>query len=422
MAATANTNTDAINALLGDLKETYAKAMENNRVEDTTLQTKFPVQPGSEPVGNKFHVPMLVSHSQSTTYDVSQGTRTLNPIVAPNSIDAQIPAVELSERMLIPFGMMKQSGMGKNVAFLTDQVLKMIALDEALRRQVEFSLLYGGSYVAQISAVSNSSGTNQLTFTSGSFAPGYLANCENQKFDAYSSATGASGQRNTNAALVCTVVDPIAGTMTVTGNSTDTAAIAANDYLFRYNEVGFTMTGLATQLSNTSATLFTNMVPGNYNIVKGNVQGSVGNLSMSRIVKYLAIPKNKGLKGDATGLVSPDGFSALANDLITNRRYDGSYQKGKLETGAETLKVKVGAVTIEFVEHSFLRSAEVYIFKDDTIMRPGVSDIVDNIEGLDLAVMSSTTNGYEFRKWTSQAIFCSAPSKGLVLTGCTFPG
>lgn len=424
MAATLATNTDAVSALLGDLKETYANEMKNLRPQDTTLQEKFPVEPGKEPIGNAFHVPLLVTHSQSTTYDTNQGTKTLTAITAPDSVDAQIPARELSERMLIPYGMLKQSGMGKNVVFLTETVLKMIALDEALRRQVEFSLLYGGSYVAQINVVTYGGGgatTATLTLVSGTYAPGYLSGCENAPWDIYQTSTGTT-QRNTNALIRCTVIDPIGGTATISGNATDLGNVANSDYIFRYNEVGSSITGLAVQLANTSSTLFTNMVPGNYNLLKGNVQGSVGNFAVSRLLKYIAVPKNKGLKGDATCLVSPDGFSCLANDLASLRRFDGTYSKGQMDSGAETIKLRAGGVSLEIIEHMYLRSAESYVFKDESIMRPGVSDITDNIAGMDLAVMSSSSNGFEFRKWTSQAIFCSSPARGLQLTGLTYPG
>lgn len=424
MAAALSTNTDAINALLGDLKETYAKKMENLRPEDTTLQERHPVDTSGQPVGNNFHVPLLVTQSQSTTYDSSQGTRTLTPIVAPDSVDAQIPTREISERMLIPFGMLKQSSMGKNVAFLSDQVLKMLAMDEALRRQTEFGLLYGGSYVAQINVVTYAGGgatSATLTLVSGTYAPGYLAGCENAPWDIYQTSTGTT-QRNTNALIRCTVIDPFAGTATITGNATDLGNVANSDYIFRYNEVGFGMVGLATQLSNTSATLFTNVDPTKYNVLKGNVQSSVGNFSVSRLLKYIAMPKNKGLKGNAITLVSPDGFSCLANDLASLRRFDGTYTKGQLDSGAETIKLRAGGVTLEIIEHMYLRSAESYTYKEESIFRPGVSDITDNIDGLDLSVMSSSSNGYEFRKWTSQNIFCAAPAKALALTGLTYPG
>lgn len=411
--------TDNVTSLLGSVRDTYANEIKDIRVQEDTLAEMFPPDTKAMFVGNQFHLPLIVGQSHSVTFGAQSSFQTLNTPTAPASIDALIPSREMSFRMIIPYGMLAEAEKD-SVSFVTKASLQLIALDAEGRREREWSMLYGQAAVAQNSAFTPSGASGTGTWLAGTWAPAYISGAENQPFDIYSAIGGT--KRNANAAVLLTVVDPIAGTFTVTGNSTDMSAIQATDVWVRFGETNAnTMVGVATQLANTTATLFTNMNPAAWNILKGNVISSVGVLSFEKLLKYVANAKHKGLKGEAAVLLGPDGFSAMANQLSSLRRFDGSYEKGKLTNGAETIQVRAGGVTMDIVEHLFIKQGEVYCAEKDSVYHPAVSDLTDSINGLKLEVMSAGSTGFEFRLWTSSQPVIARPGAGFQLTGVTFP-
>lgn len=420
--------TESVTQLLGTIKQTFNKKLLDDRVTSNVGMEIFPIDKDIPLSSTGFNIPILVAHSQSTTFDASQGSQALTTQTAPQSVNVTVTPKELSERFTVPFGLLAQAAMGQQVSFVTEYSLKMLAIWEALERQVEQSIWYGGTYFAQngsTSAVASSKVT--ITLLSGSFSPAYVAGLLNAPIDMYQ--TDGSTKLNTNAVLTVTAVNLMASggtavTVTVTGNSTDLTAIASSStafQLWRYNENGFGTIGLCTQLANTGSVLFTGMDPTKYNVLSGNVFTSVGNLSSTKLVKYVATAKNMGLKGKARVFICPDGFSALANELSGLRRFDGSYTKGKLESGAETIDLRVGNVVMSLTEVPFLKTSEVYCVSEDSVLRPGVSDITDTIGDMDLSVMSASSNGFEFRVWTSWNLVATAPAQGFCLQGVTYP-
>lgn len=410
--------------LVGVVRETYAKKLKDARVNFTILQDRFKLDEAS-PIGNAFHVPVLLTQSQSTLYDVSGGTRTLPTAVPPVSQDAQIPAMEISERMLIPFGTAAKLEQGAQVSFISTTTLKMLALNKAIKRQVEWSLLYGQSPVAILNSAGSSSASVQYNLLAGSYGYGYLVGCENQNFDVFSPAAGGATAtlRNSNGALQCTAIDVEAGTITLKGATADNAAVQSGDYLWRFmsNSSGqsYEIVGLATQVSN-AGTLF-NINAANYSLWRGTTMPALGNLSVAKVLKMAAKARNRGADGDMLFLCSANGYVAILNDLGASRRIDYTYSKSKLETGAEAVTLHSSNGAIEIIEHPFVKDGDCFLLPEDEVMRPGVTDVVDNLAGQDLAVMSATTNTWDFRVFTAQACFLAAPAHAVYGSGVLYP-
>jgi hypothetical protein len=400
--------------LVGAVKETYAKKLKDARVNFTILQDMFKLDEAS-PIGNYFHIPVLLTQSQSTHYDAAGGTRTLPTPVAPVSQDAQVPAMEITERMMIPFGAAVKYDAGSQVSFISTTTLKMLALNKAVKRQIEWSLLYGGSSLATLS-VGSSATSVTYTMTTGTFGAGYLVGCENQNFDVYD-PTGVT-KRNAVGALSATAVDIEAGTITLAGAAADNAAVQAGDYLWRYNSKGYEITGLATQIANTGS-LF-NINAANYSLWRGSTYSSFGNMAVAKVLKAVSKARNRGADGDMIFLCSANGYAALLADFGAQRRVDYSYSKNKLETGAESITLYSSNGAIEIVEHPFVKDGDAFLLPKDEVMRPGNQDVTDNLGGDDLQVMSSTVNAWDFRVFTQQASFLAAPAHAVYCTGVTY--
>lgn len=416
MASSATTD---FTQILGLVKESYADRVKDARLNFTILQDMFKLDV-QQPIGNYFHVPVLLTQSQSTTYDVAGGTRTLNAAIAPQSADAQIPAMELTERMFLPFGVIGKLDQGRTVSFVSSTTLKMLALNKALKRQIEWSLLYGGQQVAILATVGANTASVTYTLTSGSYGAGYLVGAENQNFDVF--APNGTTLRN-SAALQCTAIDIEAGTITLTGVAADNNAVVAGDYLWRFGSrasggTSYEITGLATQIANTG-TIF-NINAANYSLFRGVTVSSLGNLSVQKVLKMVAKARNRGADGDMVFLASANGYAALLSDLNAERRVDYTYSKNKMETGAESVVLHSSNGAVEIVEHPFVKDDHCFLLPKDEVMRPGVSDVTDNLSGNDFSVMSGTTNAFEFRVWTSQASFLAAPAHAVQATGTTY--
>lgn len=419
----AQATTDTTSQLLGTVKNTFADKLKDARVTSAVVQEIWPVSK-KEVIGNGFLIPIMTQHSQSTTYGQDESSGALTAMTAPQSTNLTIPAREVTERFLITFGALAKAEKGSDVSFVTEQTLKALSIWTAAKRQVEQGLLYGGMGFATIASAGSVTGSGNtalvtLTLTAGSWSIAYLAGCKNAPVDVYQS-NGTSKVTTTIGATV-TAVDPILGTVTIQGNVTDLGNIAATHQLWRYGENGNSITGIVTQLLNTASVLFTGADPTVNAIFKGNVFATTGNLSIGILMKRVGQAKSLGLEGKAIVMVPPDGFSALANELAGLRRLDGTYSKGKLDTGAETIDVRVGNVVMSITEVPFLQEGHVVCVSEDDVMRPALQDLDDKVGSHEMTVMSSTQNGFEMRVFTSQNAIVTAPSRGFVMTGVTFP-
>jgi len=352
--------------------------------------------------------------------------------MAMQTADLQVPAYEITERLRIPFGTIASLETGNAATFFDTQMLKLLSVQKAEIRDVEWALIYGQQAIAKVTAIGSwgTPAANQivLTLDHASISDALLAGMENAPLDAYSAVTSGS---LLNANLACTVMavnlDATSGgspapTITIKNtNSTDQTAItnqATPWYLFRRSTYGYEMPGLITQAQNTGS-LF-GVTYSSYSLLQAVQNTAVGQPSMSAMLALAARAQSRGLEEDVEVWISPKGFNNAMVDIAALRRIGGGdYNPGKLQNGAKAVEFFCQSGSLRLVSHPFMKNGELLGVAPSNLARIGAKDITDNLAGLDLSVMQASNNAFEFRLFTNQAIVNIAPAQSFLGTGVT---
>lgn len=415
--------------ILGSLKQVYADKIKDLRLKVAIAQTEVPFKE-SQLVSDKYHQPVVLTHNHGLFCDVSGGSRTMpdNP-VAMQTQDLQVPAFEITERLRIPFGTIASLETGNAASFFDTQMLKLLSVQKAEIRDVEWALLYGKLPIAKVTAI-GSWGSNKATLTldHASISDALLAGMENAPLDAYDTSTGTT---LLNSNLACTVVSvsldntsggsPAPQIVISNTNGSDQTALtnqATPWYLFRRSTVGFEMPGLIYQAQNTGS-LF-GVTYSDYSLLQAVQNTAVGQPNMAAMLALAARAQSRGLEEDVEVWISPKGFNNAMVDIAALRRIGGGdYNPGKLQNGAKAVEFFCQSGALRLVSHPFMKNGDLLGVAPSNLARIGAKDITDNLAGLDLSVMQGSNNAFEFRLFTNQAIVNIAPAQSFLGTGVT---
>lgn len=404
-------------------KDIYAGQVENLIPETAVLQRTIPFGT-AEKVGDKFIQPVLLSGEHGVTYlGINAGVEDLETAVAAVFKEAQVDPSSVLLRSSISYNAADKMASSKE-AFMNWSEMLVGNMTESLAKRNEIGMLYGQTNVGTISAVSNSSGTNVLTISD--FCDGIWAGMEGARLDAYNGNT----RRNTNAALVVASVNFENRTVTVTGNTTDTAAIAQNDTLnFRlakhvsdgsYKE----MAGLDRIITN-SGSLF-GISAASYGLWRGHVfsAGSAA-LTLGKVFAGHARAAALGFAGDMMVLVNPRTFASLNSDQSALRVYDSSYKYSKMESGAEELCFYSGVGKLVIKLHIYCKPSEAFGVPVKHMKRIGTTDITFKLNraaaGGEVFLHIPDKSGYEIRCRSEQALFIKKPAHAIKWSGIVNP-
>lgn len=246
--------------------------------------------------------------------------------------------------------------------------LRAGTMKKSLEKIAEINMLHGGSGIGTISAVSDSSGTNVLTISAATWAPGIWAGMIGLRLDAVDTTV-----QNTNATLVVSAVNFDTRQVTVTGNATDTAALAINDVLYLRGSLGVEQTGIMAQLDN-AGTLF-GIDASAYDLWKASEFTVSGALTFAKIMEGVSKAVAKGgLDEDSVIIVSPKVFESLNSDQAAAREYDSSYKK-QAENGFSSIKYRGQSGVVEVIAHPFMKDGEAALFPKSCVRRIGACDV-----------------------------------------------
>lgn len=415
--------------ILGALKQVYADKIKDLRLKVAIAQTEVPFKE-SQLVSDKYHQPVVLTHNHGLFCDTAGGSRTMpDDPVAMQTQDLQVPAYEITERLRIPFGTIASLEAGNAATFFDTQMLKLLSVQKAEIRDVEWALIYGQQAIANITAIS-SWGSNMATLTldHASISDALLAGMENAPVDVYTAVTSGS-LLNANAA--CTIVSvsldntsggsPAPQIVIKNTNGTDQTALTGMSFpafLFRRSTYGYEMPGLITQAKNTGS-LFGVTYSG-YSLLQAVQNTAVGQPSMAALLALAARAQSRGLEEDVEVWISPKGFNNAMVDVAALRRIGGGdYTPGKLQNGAKAVEFFCQSGALRLVSHPFMKNGELLGVAPSNLARIGAKDITDNLGGLDLSVMQGSNNAFEFRLFTNQAIVNIAPAQSFLGTGVT---
>jgi hypothetical protein len=405
---------DNTSSTLGALwKEIYSDDINNVIPESAILGKMIPFRE-SEKVGDKFVMPVQLSHEQGFTYlGTNAAVSTLLAAEAAVYAESQIDPSSTILRSVISYNAADKMTSSK-VAFVnwSEMLVKNMVASHAKRNEIAY--LYGQRGIGTISAVSNSSGTNTVTLSD--FCEAIWGGMEGATLDVFQS--NLTSKRNSNAKVTVTAVSLENSTLTLVGNSTDTASFAAGDVLFfeganagsgTYKE----MAGIDRIVTNTGS-LF-NISASTYGLWRG-VTHSAGSaaLTLGKIFSGVAKTQARGMSGDYVVLVHPRTYANLNSDQSALRSYDSSYRYSKNDSGSSELCFYSGSGKIMVKEHLYVKPVEAFGVPVKEMLRIGTTDISFKLPhaaaGGDIFLHIPDKSGYEVRNRSELALFCQKPA------------
>lgn len=306
-------------------------------------------------------------------------------------------------------------------AVISQVSLRTTQMKKSLMKVLEIESLFGRSAVGigVVGAVDDTSGTNVLTITDATFAPGIWGGFEGVLLDCYNSTTT---KRNSNADLEVSAIDFDNKQVTVTGNATDTAAIQVGDRLLFKGAYSASQLGLFYQL-DTSGSVF-GIDNTAYALWKGIEHNVNGALTMAEVLKGAAKAVGRGgLDEDADLYVSPETFEALNATLAGYRQLDSSYKSSKVELGAGMIKYHAQFGTITIVPHLFMMPGYAMLIPPSQLCKVGATDVTFGIPGKDGDHIEALEGSYAYQMVAraSWQMFLKCPAKAVLYKGIVNP-
>jgi len=400
--------------LNGMFKDIFGDGIENLIPETAVLAKDVPFSEASK-IGEHYVFPVMLSHEHGVTYLGEDSTvATLQSHEAAVYKEAQVDSSSTVLRSAISYSAADKMSSSKT-AFINWSEMLFGNMTASIAKRNELDFLHGRQGWGTISAVSDSSGTNTLTLTND-FSAGICAGMEGARIVAFDTVDGT--KQNTNAVLVVSAVNFANKTVPVTGNSTDTAALAISDILYPRDANAASgshkaMAGLDRIVTNTG-TLF-NISASTYNLWKGqSYSAGSAPLNLNKVFKGAAMAMALGAEGDYCVLVHPNTFSDLNSDESALRRHSSGFRQSKADAGFDELCFYSGTAKLVVKNHIYQKPNMAHGYPKKYLKRIGTTDITFKLKGAaaegDVFNHLADSSGYEIRCRSDQAIFCTKPA------------
>jgi len=393
------------------VKEIYADNIQSLIPDGVRLVKMIKFSQGEKELGDNYIQPVTLTHEFG--FSVGSGAFTLNDHISAVYGEAQVSGKNLLLRTAVSYDTMSKASNSKK-AFMkwSEQIIGNMT--SSFTKRLEILHFYGGTGIGAVSAVSDSAGTNTLTISTASWASGIWAGSEGMQLDAYTSTT----KQNTNAALAVSAVSLSGRTVTVTGNSTDTAAIDVGSVLYFKGNYGAEMNGIDRIVTN-AGSLY-NIDAASYALWAGNSYAAAGKLTFKKIQHAISLAVNKGLDEKVTVFLSPATFADLNTDLTALQRVDSNYKKSKGELGVESICFYGVNGECEIIPSIYVKEGEAFCVPLSKFKRLGSTDVTMRMPGQqeDQFVLQLPSNaGYEMRLFCDINLFCERPAHAVKITG-----
>lgn len=405
--------------LTGLYKEAYPEGIVNLIPKSSIVQRNVKFRSGAEKVGNKYHIPLVLSPEQGVTY----GIKTL---VGPQSMemgDAQLQGSSVTIQGALDYDAAARS-VGKN-SFDEATSLQMNVMIEQGSKRIEVATLYGQSPTGL--GLIASTGTTTTTTTTLVLSEvqwsGIWSGSKKALLDVVAVTGGAVA--NSVGPLTVSTVNFSTFSIVVSGASADitavnAAVVASGGAIIRYSGATdssgnqFEMAGLDRIMTNTGV-LFN--VDAATNELWKTTQVTVGTpLSFDIVGEGVAIAQQAGgLDEEATLLISPTRWRKLNSDLAANRRYDSSYKKADGELGNQGITYWAETGEIQVLPHPFVKNGDGFLVPFKRVRRVGAQEISFNTPAMGsegtIFLQSQTFPGYEYRLYGNEALIIDSPAK-----------
>jgi len=425
-----------LSKLTGLVKKIYADTYVNAIPEWAWFLKNVKFQ-SAKKLGDTYEQMVVLASSHGITYGGTTGAAySLATPIPMQTYNASVKGYEYTLREILSIGAIKRA-MGTKEAFADLWTLAYEQMMAALTSRLEMSFLDGGNGIGVCASSVNASGTTtNVTMNLAEWAPGIWSGIEGASVSFYTSNTTLVSSA-ADSVFTVTSVNPSTRVVLITGTATGISALdtaigsnpnAVNVYFSGIlgttplSSFGAEPTSVRTAIANTG-TLW-NINGATFGLWKGN-NYSAGSAAFNFGKATAAVSQvvaRTGAKGEYTFLVNPRTWNSLNANEAANRRYDQSYDKGRIENGTEQITYWGQSGKITFEPHIYVKEGFAYgLFnaKDPSVWRRvGSTEITNEFQGTsEMLVLSSDKNGVETRLYTDQAPFCSQVSKQILVSG-----
>lgn len=305
----------------------------------------------------------------------------------------------------------------------TAQLVKNMV--NAISKRIEVGILYGQSAtgIGAPAAISGSSNTRNLIFSSSEWAAGIWAGAETMKVDFVSVSSGSLVSTSVSATVNSSDLTNRKVNVTAAGIMSTVAALYTSSqqgvYLVYKGAFGTEFAGLDKIITNTSSLFGINA--GTYNLWKGNTSTITSSLTLAKILDATSLAVERGLDEDVVCLLNPKVWADLAADEAALRQYDSSYKPSEAQRGNEKLVYFGQNGRIEIHASIYVKEGEAFIFPPKRLKRIGATDVAFRMPSRsqqeDFFLELGSNAGYELRCYTNQALFCDAPARCVKVSG-----
>lgn len=384
------------------------------------LQERMPFQKRAK-IGKSYNEPVFLKRSHGVTIRGGTSAGTVyaqNDPISPQSEEATVTGVEITMREQVAIGAVAAAADGNNTSYGSIVDDAIVGLTEAHRFYIEIGMLYGQTSVGTLSSVSGSGTSRAWVLTQKTWAAGLWSQAEGMSLDCFSAPGGT--QRNTNAQILVSSVDPDTRTVNVTGNSTDLTACIAADVLVVRQSDGSTgyFAGLDKVITNTGT--LHGISAATYSLWKGNtISAADSPCTLGLLHRATTRGVVRGLSGAFTWYVSTYSWQDLVDNENALRRYASDTRREYVQ-GAEGIAfVGSNGAKMEILAHPMIKCGEAYGISEDEWIRGGESDLVDTIPGTPDDQFFHHVPGYsalEFLNFSSQFLLCRKPARQVKVT------
>lgn len=417
-----------VSDLNGLFKQVYGDDVVNLLPEfaHITKNTKF--VKNDQRTGNYYNQPVIVVGENGVTYAAAgSGAYALNGASTMVMQNAQILGSQITIKATMDNESAARAVSGGASAFESATKLQTANVLESHAKRVELALLYGQTNLGIAdSSVNTDATTTVITFTLASWADATWSGLNGASISLFKTSDGTI--LNSNAALVITAVSTTNRTLTITGNSTDIAAIDTwvggaggqqayvNFYGARTGSTTYAEAAGIDKIVTNSGSLF-GIDAAVYNLWAGNTyDASSAALTQAKLDAAIAVAVGKGLAQNVTVYVNPKTWSNLNTDQAAKRMYDSSYSEKEFTNGANSIKYLSQNGQLEIVSHPFVKQGEAFIVPLEEAVRIGATEVTFNIPGQDdgsYFTPMENNMGFFYKSYSNQALIINTPAKAV---------
>ena len=408
-------------------KEIYAPKIQNLIPDHEMLLKEIPfMMAGGGSSYGEFVEPVILTRDHGISFLGNDTNTTLADPVVSVKKDARIVAAGKAMRTQITDMAASRAATNKQ-AFISAVNHAVKSLTESFACIQESSHWYGDGGYGRFTAATADLSATKITFTAPQFAPGLWIGGEGMPIDIYSVTGSTELTKVPNALVLSTTVSAV----DMANRKLTLASVAglsdSTEYIvLRKGAYGYESKGLFQILKN-SGSLF-NISAATYPLWAANQYNANGSLNYTKISDAVSLAMGRGLRGPIDLVVHSTVFRHLFPDFLTvkdtsrtdfqGRSFDAASARN-LEHGTDKVTFYINGVQVNVRSNEYCLPAYGAGIAMKEFSRVGSSQIRAGMPSSDEDAFFplESTAASEYRMFSDQALFTSAPSRSLLIYG-----